>query len=67
MEQIGCLNHKYIRAEVEVRTETIIRDTIRIGTIQITGQIAEIEDNTNKAEVGLDMDKIMEEVILEET
>ena len=67
MEQTGNLNHKSIRIEVEVRTETTIRETIRIGTHLITDQIAETEDNTDKTEAGLDMNKILGEVILEET
>ena len=37
--------------------------TIKIGT----DQTAETEDNTDKTEVGLDMNKIIEEIILEET
>ena len=32
---------------------------LKIGTDQITGQIAETEDNTNKTEVGVDMSKII--------
>ena len=54
---------------VEVKTEITItiKETIRIGTDQITGQIAETEDNTDKTEVGLDVNKILGEVILEES
>ena len=66
MEQTDNLNHKSIRVEVEVRTEITIKETFRIGTDQITGQIAETEDNTDKTEVGLGMSKIKGEVILEE-
>ena len=33
---------------------------------QIAGQTAEMENNTDKTEVGLDMNKILGEVILEE-
>ena len=40
----------------------MVRVTIRIGT----DQIAETEDNTDKTEVGLDMNKIIGEAILEE-
>ena len=43
------------------------KETIRIGTDQITGQIAETEDNTDKTKVGLGMSKILGEGILEET
>ena len=42
------------------------RETIRIGTDQTTGQIAETEENTDETDVGLDMNKILVEVILEE-
>ena len=37
-----------------------------MGTVQITGQKAETEDNTGKTEVGPDMSKILREVILAE-
>ena len=40
---------------------------IKTDTDQITGQIAETEDNKDKTEAGLDMSKILGEVILEET
>ena len=42
------LNHKSIRVEVAVRTETTIREIIRIDTDQITDQIAHTEDNIDK-------------------
>ena len=42
-----------------------IQETIGIGTDQIRGQIAETEDNTDKTEVGLDMNKILGENIEE--
>ena len=67
MEQIEISNHKSIRVEVEVRTGITIREIIQIGTDQITGQIAETEANTDKTEVGLDTNKIIGEVTLEET
>ena len=59
-------NHKSIKVEVEVRTGITIRETIRIGTDLITDQIAETEDNIDKIETGLDMNKILGEVILRE-
>ena len=40
---------------------------IRFGTDQITGQIAETGNNSAKTKVGLDMNKILGEVILKET
>ena len=67
MEQIDSSNPKSIKVEVEVRTEITIRGTIRTGTDQIRGQIVVTEDSTDKTEVGLDMNKIIGEVILEET
>ena len=68
MEQTDNSNHKYIRVEVEVKTEITItiKETIRIGTYQITGQIAETEENTDKTEVGLGISRILGEVMLEE-
>ena len=47
--------------------EITTRGAIRTDTGQITGQIVETEDKTDKTEVDLDMNKIIEEVILEET
>ena len=66
MEQTDISNHKSIRVEVGVKTEITIKDTIKIGTDQITNQRAETKDNRDKTEVGLDMNKIIAEVILEE-
>ena len=62
VEQIDNSNPKSIRVEVEVKTEITIRETIKT----VTDQKAETEDNTDKTEVCLDMNKIIEEVILEE-
>ena len=67
MEQTDNLNHKSIREEVEVRTEITIKEIIRVDTDQITVQIAETGDNIEKTEAGLGMNKILGEVILEET
>ena len=55
-----------VEVEVKIEITVTIQETIRIGTDQITGQIAETENNTDKTEVGLDMSKILGEVILEE-
>ena len=54
MEQIDSSNHKFIKIEAEVRTEIIISTTIRTGI----GQIVATEDNTDKIEVDLDMNRI---------
>ena len=67
MEQKDNSNHKSIRVEVEVRTVITVREIVRLGTDLITDQIAGTENNTDKIEVGLDMNKILGEVILEET
>ena len=40
---------------------------MRIDTGQVTDQIAETEDNIDKTDIGLGMNKILGEVILEET
>ena len=66
MEQTDNLNHRPTTVEVEVRTETTIRETIRIDTDQITDQTAETEDNIDKTESGQDMIKVLGEIILEE-
>ena len=55
-----------IKVEVEVRIEITIWETIRTVTDQITGQIVVTEDNTNKKEVDLEINKIIREVTLEE-
>ena len=67
MGQVDSSNHKSIKAEVEVKTEITIIETIRTGTDQITGQLLVIEDSTDKTEVVPDMNKITGEVTLEET
>ena len=67
MEQTDNSKHKAIGVEVEVKTEITIREIIRTDTDEITGQILETEDNIDKTEVGLNMSKILGEVILEET
>ena len=66
MEQIDSSNPKSIKVKVEVTTEITIRGTMRTDTDQVTGQVVVTEDNTGKTEVGLDMNKIIGEVILEE-
>ena len=50
MKQTNNSNHIFIRVEVEVKTENTItiKETIRIDTDQITGQIEETEDNTGQ-------------------
>ena len=55
--------HKSIRVEVEVKTGITTRETIRIST----DQIAETENIIDQTEIGLNMSKIIGEVIVEET
>ena len=66
MGQVDSSNHKSIKVEAEVRIEITIRGTIRTGTDQIIDHIVVTEDNTEKTEVGLGMNKITGEVTLEE-
>ena len=63
MEQVDSSNHKFSKTEVEVRTEIIISIAIRTDI----GQIVATEDNTDKIEVGLDMNRITGEEVSEET
>ena len=63
MGQVDSSNHKFIKTEIEVRTEITIRRTIRTGTYQTVLT----EDRTDKIEVGLGTNKIIREETLEET
>ena len=63
MEQVKSSNHKIIKIEAEVRAEITIREAIRTGI----NQIVVIEDNTDKIEVGLDMNRITGEETSEGT
>ena len=62
MEQLDNSKHKCTKVEVEVKPRITIGEIIRI-----TGQIADTEDNTDRIEVGLDTNKLIGEVTLEET
>ena len=66
MGQVDSSNHKFIKTEVEVRTEITIRGTIRTGIDEIIDQTVVTEDNTDKTKVGPDTNKIIGEDILEE-
>ena len=66
MGQVDSSNHKSTKVEVEVKIEITIRETTRTGTDQITDQLVVTKDSTGKTEVGLDMNKIIGEVNLEE-
>ena len=62
MVQVDGSNHKFIKTDVEVRTEITIIGTIRTGT----NPIVVTEDNTDKIKVGPYMKKIIGNEILEE-
>ena len=62
MGQVDSSNHTFIKTEAEVRTEITIRRTIRTGI----DQTVVTEDNTDKIMIGIDMNKIIGEGILEE-
>ena len=57
MGQVDSSNHKFIKTEVDVRTEITIRGTIRTGI----DQIVVTEDSTDKIEVDLGENKIIGE------
>ena len=62
MEQVGSSNLIFIKIKAEVRTEITTSEAIRTGI----GHIVATEDSIGKIEVGLDMNKITGEEILEE-
>ena len=64
--QVDSSNHKSIKVLIEVRREITIRGMIRRGTDQIIDQTVVAEDNTDKTEVGLGMNKVIGEVTLDE-
>ena len=53
------LNPKYIKAEVEVRTEVIVKDIIRIETSQTTDQVV------GKTEIDPGLSEVMEGAVSE--
>ena len=65
MVESDNLNPKYIKAEVEVRTEAIVKETIRIETGQTTDQVV------GKTEIDLGLSAVIEgavsEIIPEDT
>ena len=67
MEQVDNLSHRFTKVEVEFKTEVTMTDAIIISEAinTDTGQIAETEDSIDRTEVGLGMNKIIEEVISE--
>ena len=67
MEQVGNLNHKFTKVEAEDKTEVTMTNAIMISKATRTniGQIVETDDSIDRTEVGLDIIKIIGEVISE--
>ena len=67
MKQVDNLNHKFTKVEAEDKIEVTMTDTIMISEAprRDIDQIAETEGSTVRTEVGLDMNKIIGEVISE--
>ena len=67
MEQVDNLNHKFITIEAEHKIEVTVTDAVMISKSIRTNidQIVETEDSIDRTEVGLDMNKIIEEVTSE--
>ena len=65
------LNPRYIKAEVEVRTEVIVKEIISIGTGQTIDQMVGIEDSSDKTEIDPDLgesiDRVVSRIIPEDT
>ena len=61
------LNPICIKSEEEDKREVIVKGVIRIGTDQVTGQIAGIENSLDKIEVDPDLSKVIEGIIFEIT
>ena len=57
------LNPRYIKAEVEVRTEVIVKEIIRRGTGHTIDQIVGIEDTSGKTEIDPDLSKVIDGVV----
>ena len=53
--KLDHLNPRYIKADEEDKTEVIVKGVIRIGTDQVIGQIAGIENSLDKIEVDPDL------------
>ena len=65
MEQVDNLNHIFTKAEAEDEIEVTLTDAVMISEATRTDidQIEETEDSISRTEVGLDMKKIIGEVI----
>ena len=69
MEQVDNLNHKFTKVEAGDKIEVTMTKAVMTSKAIRTdiGQIVETEDSIDRTEVGLDMNKITEEVISEAT
>ena len=67
VEQVDNLNHKFTKVEAEYRIMVTMTNAIMIskGIRTNIGQIVETEDNIDRREVDLGMNKIIGEVISE--
>ena len=65
MEQVDSLNHKFTKVEAEDKTEVAMTDAVMISkTIRTDIDLTvEAEDNIDRIEVGLGMNRIVEEEI----
>ena len=63
MEKVDSPNYKFIKIKAELRIGIIISVAIRTGI----GQTVVTKDNTDKTEIDLDMIRVTEEEISEET
>ena len=69
MEQVDNFNHKFTKVEAEDKIEVTMTNAVMTSKAIRTDidQIVETEDNIDRAEVGLGMNKIIGEVISEVT
>ena len=69
MEQVYNLNHKFTKVEAEERIEVATTDAIMISKAIKPDivKIVETDDNIDRTEVGLSMNKMIGEIISEVT
>ena len=67
MEQVDNLNHKFTKVEAEDKIEVVMPDAVMTSESIRTDidQIVETENNIDRTEVGIGMNKIIGEVISE--
>ena len=62
-DRIRQFSPRYIKVEVDVRTEVIVKEIIRIGTGQTIDQIVGIEDSSDKTEIDPDLSEVIDGVV----